>query len=193
MSVSCLRGVLRQRGALPLCRSLVVGLHPPRWPVCAYSTTADVSSKIMPTSDSRSAAVEATDSSTPEVAPPTRRRRRSRHKFDLEEVPSFEAFQQQQQTRALYRQFMRLAYGTTSRGELVVQIRHEFKQAAGSDDPWAVKRAFSEGGRRYKELAAMLSSVPSTKSSKPASPSKASPTWPWQTGKQGPPLPFPKR
>jgi hypothetical protein len=190
MRVSYLRRFTAER-AFPLCcRSGLIGWHPSPTSACAYSTTTARCSKVAPSSESHPAAEVAADTSTSEVASPSRR---SRHKFDLEEVPSFEAFQQQQQTRSLYRQFMRLAYGSTSREDLAVQIRHEFKQAAASEDPWAVKRAFSEGGRRYKELAAMLSSVPSAKSTKPAPSSKSSPAWPWQTGKPGPPLPFPKR
>lgn len=130
------------------------------------------------------------------------RRRRRRHNFDVDQVPSFEAFQQQQNIRALYRSFLRLAYGTAARDELVSQIRREFRHAAPADgDPWAVKRALSDGGKRYKELAAMLSSVPG-KTVSAASPNDdddddttpPSPSWPWQSGTPpSKPLAFPKR
>lgn len=168
-----------------------------------------------------------------------RRRRRRRHNFDLERVPSFEAFQQQQKIRSLYRQFLRLAYkgtaasttttttniksndassssSSTTRDDLLQQIRHEFRQVQPRDaDPWTVKRALSEGGRRYKELAAMLSlgasvSTTSTAAADGASSSasgadddrtaksrqSSTTAWPWHGGKgaaPGKPLSFPKR
>jgi len=124
------------------------------------------------------------------------RRRRRRHNFDLDRVPSFEAFQQQQNIRSLYRSFLRLAYGSSSRDELVKQVRHEFRQGASSDDPWTVKRAISDGGKRYKELSAMLSNVPGGKNEPNAQETKnrKSSTWPWQSGKlSSKPLSFPKR
>lgn len=143
----------------------------------------------------------------------TKPRRRRRHNFDLHQVPSFQAFQQQQQIRSLYRQFLRLAYNSSAKDELVAQIRREFRQVSSSDDndPWALKRALSEGGRRYKELSAMLGSVPSTggrqqeteqednvdssNSYKSNQSTKPSAPWPWQGNKNsgGKPLSFPKR
>eukprot|EP00977_Amphora_coffeiformis_P012167 scaffold2992_cov214-Amphora_coffeaeformis.AAC.49 len=132
----------------------------------------------------------------------TPRRRRRRHNFDLDQVPSFEAFQQQQNIRALYRSFLRLAYGSSSRHELVQQVRREFRQGVPLDDPWALKRAISDGGKRYKELSAMLSSVPGSSKNAPpasqetqkASKKSSSSAWPWQGGKSpGKPLAFPKR
>ena len=146
------------------------------------------------------------------------KRRRKRHNFDLQQVPSFAAFQRQQSVRTLYRQFLRLTYrqAAPARHDLTVQVRREFRQplVGGPDDPWAVKRAMSEGTRRYKELTAMLSSVPNStdkqnnsmdkgsnssttttgRSNSPAN-RDASP-WPWQAKKStlsSKPLSFPKR
>ena len=137
---------------------------------------------------------------SPTVEGPPRRRRRRRHNFDVTQVPSFEAFQQQQQIRSLYRQFFRLAYKSSSRDDLAVQIRREFRQVVSADDdPWALKRALSEGGRRYKELSAMLSSVPGSgqqqkESNEANKKSKQSSAWPWQSSKSvKKPLAFPKR
>ena len=61
-----------------------------------------------------------------------KRRRRRRHNFDLQQIPSFEAFQQQQSIRAMYRQFMRLAYGSSSaKDELIAQVRRELGRVIG--------------------------------------------------------------
>lgn len=90
---------------------------------------------------------------------PTKSRRR-RHRFGgggADEIPSFRDFQQQSQVRSLYRQFARLVYNSSTTAgapELQSQIRREFRLA--QPDSWHIQRALSEGGRRYKELSAML-------------------------------------
>mmetsp|Transcript_4411 Transcript_4411/g.12226 ORF Transcript_4411/g.12226 Transcript_4411/m.12226 type:complete len:302 (+) Transcript_4411:123-1028(+) len=114
-----------------------------------------------------------------------RQRRRQRHRFDqnqfLDDIPSFETFQLQQQTRRLYRQFLRLIYqalggnhnhnhnnhdknnnnsssSSSSRDELLQQVRRQFRSANAADpmSNWDVKRAHSEGGKRLKELSSLL-------------------------------------
>lgn len=92
------------------------------------------------------------------------RRKRQRHRFDnIDQVPSFEKFQQDQQTRALYRQFMRLIYRVPSGGkeEMLLQVRRQFRQAntPGEMSAWDVKRAQSEASKRLKELRTMLGNV----------------------------------
>lgn len=93
------------------------------------------------------------------VSSPSPRRRRHRHRFNnfTEDIPSFQAFQQQQQVRSLYRKFTRLVNQNasgSSRADLQNQIRREFRLPQA--DSWHIKRSVSEGNRRYKELAAML-------------------------------------
>lgn len=163
----------------------------------------------------------ATNNDSEQQNEPTRsRRRRRRHNFDLRQVPSFEAFQQQQTIRSLYRQFLRLAYNSpSSKEELIDQMRREFRQDIANDDPWAKKRALSEANAKLKQVSAMLSSVPgrasikgqndkdddnegdddynnSSNSSNAPGPS----AWPWQGGggsntpsRPSRPLGFPKR
>ena len=151
----------------------------------------------------RSFTSSSSEDSVDNQEPNTLRRRRRRHNFNLQQIPSFEVFQQQQNIRSLYRQFLRLSYRSSSKEDLTFQIRREFRQVVPSDDPWALKRALSEGGRRYKELSAMLSSVPGGGKHPPketASNSESSNqeaiAWPWQGGKSGvtsKPMGFPKR
>jgi hypothetical protein len=127
----------------------------------------------------------------------TSQRRRHRFNFNTEEIPSFHDFQVKVKVRRLFRQFMRLSDPVSNPRELKEQIRREFRASggAGTIDSWHVKRALSEGTRRYKELSAMLSTMPTGKSS--SSPSTTSTTstdmddvsnhseesiapWPWQ-------------
>jgi hypothetical protein len=91
-------------------------------------------------------------------AKPKRRRRRTAFGADgVDNIPSFEEFKQQVAIRTLYRQFLRLVRPLRdSSPEIGPQIRREFRVTAV--DSWQAKRALSEGGRRYKELAAMLGS-----------------------------------
>jgi hypothetical protein len=115
-----------------------------------FSTTADKNG------------VEVTKTATSEAGPdgakPKRRRRRTAFGADgVANIPSFEEFQQQVAIRTLYRQFLRLVRPLRdSSPEIGPQIRREFRVTAV--DSWQAKRALSEGGRRYKELAAMLGS-----------------------------------
>jgi hypothetical protein len=96
--------------------------------------------------------------SGPDAPKPKRRRRRTAFGADgVASIPSFEEFQQQVAIRTLYRQFLRLVRPLKdSSPEIGPQIRREFRVTAV--DSWQAKRALSEGGRRYKELAAMLGS-----------------------------------
>jgi hypothetical protein len=93
--------------------------------------------------------------------------RRVRHKFrnnnTIDSIPSFRDFQQTIQIRTLYRQFIRLfknrhsGGGTgedSSKNDLKDQVRREFRQQ--HTDSWSVKKALSEGKRRYKDLSAMI-------------------------------------
>jgi hypothetical protein len=180
----------------------------------AYKAPTPSNDNDTPSSSSTSDTTT-TDSDSPQPPPQQqRKRRRKRHNFDLQAVPSFAAFQQEQSIRTLYRQFMRLAYRRQDKDDdnsnkrkhddLVLQIRREFRHVSIStnDDPWATKRALSEGHRRYKELTAMLSSVPGgTKgsgrdsnassstldednvSSIPRKEPSSSPVWPWNAKK----------
>jgi hypothetical protein len=123
------------------------------------------------------------------------RRKRHRHRFQVDSIPSFQDFQQQKRTRGLYRQFLRLVWHTSQRSDFLSQIRHEFRNVAVGDD-WQRKRAFSEGGRRLKELSAMLgTSVAARNSSREGgdgvddhssrdastrAPPSTSELWPWQ-------------
>jgi hypothetical protein len=142
-------------------------------------------------------------------ASPSRTRRRKRPAFDnLDEVPSFQVFQQKTQVRSLYRQYLRTIapLDAIQRVELLGQIQCEFRKLPmtttaaaitltdASKTHWEVQRALSEGKRRLKELAAMLGTVVKIKSveNKPTisdkSPSllqqqaKVVPAnpWPWQ-------------
>jgi hypothetical protein len=111
------------------------------------------------TADKNGVEVTKTATSEPgpaEAKPPKRRRRRTAFGADgVAAIPSFEEFQQQVAIRTLYRQFLRLVKPLKdSSPEIGPQIRREFRVSAV--DSWQAKRALSEGGRRYKELAAML-------------------------------------
>ena len=149
----------------------------------------------------------------------SKNRNRRRHRFGrADEIPSFRDFQKQMQVRSLYRQFTRLVRTSSptasSNGpELQGQIRREFRLP--QQDSWHIQRALSEGGRRYKELSAMLgnsvkrnrqttatpidSSQPTyaNSSSSNAPPASITSKWPWnQTIKNGPPQrpsPFPPK
>jgi hypothetical protein len=123
------------------------------------------------------------------------RRKRRRHRFQVDSIPSFQDFQQQQRARGLYRQFLRLVWHTSQRGDFLSQIRHEFRNVAVVDD-WHRKRAISEGGRRLKELSAMLGTSVAAKSvskdngdgpenhssgeRSTRAPPSTSELWPWQ-------------
>jgi hypothetical protein len=96
----------------------------------------------------------ADDDETP-LTETSNRRKRRRHRFQVDNIPSFQDFQQQQRTRGLYRQFLRLVWDTPQRKDFLSQIRHEFQNVTVGDD-WQRKRALSEGSRRLKELSAML-------------------------------------
>jgi hypothetical protein len=115
---------------------------------------------------------------------PSRRNssRRQRHTFlrssstdlDLDIVPSFAEFQQQVRVKSMYRQYLRLIYqkflvvsstnddkssSTAGRDEMIAQVRQEFKKQSNNNSSmsaWGVKRAMSEGSRRFKELSSML-------------------------------------
>lgn len=134
------------------------------------------------------------DDETP-LTETSNRRKRRRHRFQVESIPSFQDFQQQQRTRGLYRQFLRLVWDTPQRKDFLSQIRHEFQNVAVGDD-WQRKRALSEGSRRLKELSAMLgTSVAAQKSGRDdgtgrddnssgqtstLAPPSTSELWPWQ-------------
>ena len=128
-------------------------------------------------------------------------RRRRRHNFDnLDEVPSFQVFQQRTQVRSLYRQYLRTIAPLDSmqRTEILQQIQHEFRKVkvtatnnkqdkeAASKSHWEVQRALSEGTRRLKELGSMLGTVVKIKpTNQEAEPALQQPTvpenpWPWQ-------------
>jgi hypothetical protein len=134
------------------------------------------------------------DDATPSTETSNRRKRR-RHRFQVDSIPSFQDFQQQKRTRGLYRQFLRLVWGTSQRMDFLSQIRHEFRNVAVVDD-WQRRRALSEGSRRLKDLSAMLStSVAAQKSirddgdarddhspgeTSTSVPPSTSELWPWQ-------------
>jgi hypothetical protein len=141
-----------------------------------------------------SRAVLADDDATP-LTETSNRRKRRRHRFQVDSIPSFQDFQQQQRTRGLYRQFLRLVWGTSQQKDFLSQIRHEFRNVVVGDD-WQRKRALSEGSRRLKELSAMLgTSVAAQKSirdggdgrddhspgeTSTSAPPSTSELWPWQ-------------
>ena len=179
-----------------------------------------------------------TTASETENAP---RPRRKRHRFDgMNEIPSFQQFQQKQQVRALYRKFLRLIYsidesdndGTSTRRELLNQLQRQFRQNYNSDGSsptqagesggsttgdsvsgssasmsmWDIKRALSEGSKRYKEVSAMLGNAVKSKKkarqqdkdqTSEASPSSPKPiattAWPWQQQSEEEPNGIPKR
>lgn len=133
--------------------------------------------------------------------------RRRRHNFrggitDVDNVPSFREFQEQAKVRSLYRQFMRLLKsrgGDADGRELKEQIKREFRLP--QNDSWNVKRALSEGNRRYKDLSAMLGTsvkMDASAKGKLISSSNDSTTqnqWPWNNPRPltTKPSPFPKR
>jgi hypothetical protein len=94
-------------------------------------------------------------SDDPEKQPRRRRRRTSFGADSIDSIPSFQDFQQQQAVRNQYRQFMRLVRPLAASPDLKQQIRREFRHTAATDS-WQVKRALSEGNRRFKDLSAML-------------------------------------
>lgn len=91
-------------------------------------------------------------------SPPSRRQRhRSRFGSSVEKIPTFREFQQKQQVRNLYRQFIRLVRKESP--DLHNQIRQEFRLSQRTTtDHWNIQRSLSEGLRRYKELVEMLGS-----------------------------------
>ena len=116
-----------------------------------------------------------------DAKPSAKRTRRKRHVFRTSEIPSFHDFQQQTQIRSLYRKFLRLC--PTDSSQLKTQIEREFRVTV--TESWQIKRALSEGTRRYKELSTMLSTTTTTRSSTttatPSStPKPAATVWPWQ-------------
>jgi len=126
-------------------------------------------------------------------------RKRRRHRFDLsgDDVPSFQDFQQQVKVRSLFRSFLRLTKPTgEASAELRQQVRREFRSSKDLVDRWDIKRAVSEGSKRYKELSTMLQTS-YTKLDGPKSESTVAPTespWPWSCNSTpSPPLPAPKR
>jgi hypothetical protein len=116
-----------------------------------FSTTAD---------NKDSSKVEVTKTATPDETTKPRKSRRRRTAFGADsvaDIPSFADFQQLLAVRKLYRQFLRLVRPLKdSSPEIGPQIRREFRVTAV--DSWQTKRALSEGGRRFKELSAMLGS-----------------------------------
>ena len=168
-----------------------------------FSTTADKNG-VHVTKTATSA-----DAEPPETKPKRRRRRTAFGADGVAAIPSFEEFQQQVAIRTLYRQFLRLVRPLKdSSPEIGPQIRREFRVSAV--DSWQAKRALSEGGRRYKELAAMLGSqttahVPSDSSTQNADDVTQSPAhqratsksaYPWQQSSgtaQPQPSRFPKK
>ncbi len=125
--------------------------------------------------------------------------KRRRHRFltnnenDTKKILSLKDFQQQAQVRNLYRQYLRLIPKASS-PELLQQVRNEFRSADHQD----LARALSEGRRRYKDLAAMLSTSVGSKDSG----SNNSSIWPWQQSSanshhhenpSSPPKPFPPK
>jgi len=147
------------------------------------------------------------------------RRRRRRHRFDnIDEVPSFEVFQQKQKTKAMYREFLRLIYPLgegDSREELLLQLRRQFRAHGTTPlSAWDNKRAHSEGSKRLKELSAMLGNAVDTSKKRKGrgapevepeqkakgqqqeehQPSESTSSWPWQTQSiPKRPSPFPKK
>jgi hypothetical protein len=126
---------------------------------------------------------------------PPHSRRRKRPSFDnLDEIPSFQVFQQRTQVRSLYRQYLRTIapLDVTQRHELLGQIQVEFRKipAKPSNDAskshWEVQRALSEGTRRLKELGSMLGTVVKSKSPSTKETEQLTSTtvpenpWPWQ-------------
>lgn len=140
--------------------------------------------------------------------------KRRRHRFHVDNIPSFQDFQQQQQIRSLYRQYLRLIWPTSQRGDFLAQVRVEFRNTPADDD-WQRKRAMSEGSRRLKELSAMLgSSIVSRRARDNGSgadndeslefrpqqhssvPPASSDQWPWQREEEilpRPPMLFPPK
>jgi hypothetical protein len=130
---------------------------------------------------------------------PPRKRKRHRFSVNTDDIPSFQDFQQHVKVRSLYRQFLRLT-GPINSGqasaELRVQIRREFRATSSTADKWDIKRAMSEASRRYKDLSAMLQSVPSRKTTATTDETSTASLWPWQTDSQAdhpPPRPFPSK
>jgi hypothetical protein len=161
-------GLLYPRIQSPVCSLLATTRL--RFPQCVpFSTTAD---KNDSTIAATTAKVQVTKTATLTAAAPQgppdemkpRRSRRRRTAFGADsvaDIPSFEEFQQQVAVRSQYRQFLRLVRPLRdSSPEIGPQIRREFRVSAV--DSWQTKRALSEGGRRYKELAAMLGSQTKT-------------------------------
>jgi hypothetical protein len=162
----------------------------------------------------------------------TTSKRRIRHTFrnnnTIDTIPSFRDFQQTIQIRTLYRQFIRLfkktRHGTSSDNnntntttnndttstaskELKDQVRREFRQQ--HTDNWSIKKALSEGTRRYEDLSAMIG-MPSTitlsdttndtncdNNTEQLNDTKNNHKWPWDmsntNNKIPPPLRFPKK
>lgn len=127
-----------------------------------FSTTTDKNDSTIAASAAKvqvtkMAPLDAPQPATDDAKPKRRRRRTAFGADGVAAIPSFEEFQQQVAIRTQYRQFLRLVRPLKdSSPEIGPQIRREFRVSAV--DSWQAKRALSEGGRRYKELAAMLGS-----------------------------------
>lgn len=109
----------------------------------------------------------------------------------LENLPSFRDFQLQMQIRQLFRRYVRLVWQSSTktrhdddvpgktasvktdntnstssnfgiRRDIMATIKSEFRKTPNTDS-WEIKRALSEGNRRYKELDSMLSTTSMTK------------------------------
>jgi hypothetical protein len=176
--------------------SLSSRFHP-----CTCSQILLCFDKDLATFSSTSGATD-TEGAEGEAKPKARRRRRHRFRTTTDDIPSFQDFQQQVKVRSLFRQFLRLTSPIASEdvsSDLRAQIRREFRANTGNQlDQWDIKRALSEGGKRLKELSAMLHSIPMKKSvdndavSTQEKPEESQ--WPWQSDKpRAPPLRFPSK
>lgn len=120
----------------------------------------------------------------------TNKRRRSRFDInDTNQVPSFRDFQQHHQVKSLYRKFLRLVKPLAEPHELQEQIRREFRASRAKSESWQTKRELAEGMKRYKELSAMLLSIPSKKmqdSAQAVQESSSAQNWPWQRDQDKP-------
>lgn len=113
-------------------------------------------------------------------------KKRKRHQFlvDQKNIPSFHDFQQNIQIRNLYRKFVRLdkkmastAGGSSS--NILPQIRYEFRQPL--HDSFSIKRAISEGNRKYQELRGLVEVSSDNDSAKRRIfPTSKEMKWPWQ-------------
>lgn len=123
---------------------------------------------VLTTTTSRFISSTSTSLSSQQPPPPPPsapvKRRRQRHSFkNLDNIPSFQDFQQQVQLRSLFRHYLRMIAPLASdhRKELLEQIRKEFRMPQESN--WHVKRSLSDGSRRLKELGTMLGATAHTR------------------------------